>query len=79
MNSVNQTCPQRQLTSNVLRQALESFIVPPVIEECQVVALRCIFNVKPGNWRSQSEQISARRRQLEMALFNRTEVSPVIA
>lgn len=63
----------RQLNSRTIRDAVGTFLVRPIVKECNVLAVRCIFSVT--SWDVVVEQIAAKRRQLELEVNKWEEVS----
>ena len=66
------TPPPRQLTSSMLFQKLDTYVVNPVCNLNKVVAVSCTFHA--NRFVDTCRQISARRRQLELALLELPEV-----
>ena len=63
--------PRSKLSSPAIYSALEAHLVPPILNDCHVVAFRGIFSA------SQEDiilQIAARRRQIELKLQENSEV-----
>ena len=64
--------PRSKLSSPVIYRALETHLVPPVLNLCHVVAVRGIFSASNEDI---VLQIAARRRQIEQKLQDCSEVS----
>ena len=64
--------PRSKLSSPVIYRALETHIVPPILNLCHVVACRGIFSATNEDI---TMQIAARRRQIEKQLQDSSEVS----
>ena len=64
--------PRSKLSSPVIYRALETHIVPPILNLCHVVACRGIFSATNKDI---TMQIAARRRQIEKQLQDSSEVS----
>ena len=64
--------PRTKLSSAIIYRALETHIVPPVLNICHVVACRGIFTASNEDV---VLQIAARRRQIEQKLQECSEVS----
>ena len=59
--------PRSALSSANIKNALRSYLVPPILKYCQCVALRCMFDFSRRE--EIVQQIAARRRQLEVHLM----------
>ena len=66
------TPPPRQVTSGMLMQKLEAYVVNPVVRVCNVVAIACKFHT--NSYGDTCRQMSARRRQIELSLLQQREV-----
>lgn len=64
--------PRHGLKSAAIARALGTHVVPPVVELCQVVGIRAIFELETRE--ETVQQIAARRRQIEVALLAEEEV-----
>ena len=60
--------PIRRLASRTLRKAFRAFVVPTVAEKFQVISMRCLWRAENNDVYRASEQISAKRRQLEVLM-----------
>ena len=60
--------PTRRLAIRTLRKAFRAFVVPTVAEKFQVISMRCLWRVENHDVQRASEQISAKRRQLEVLM-----------
>ena len=72
VRSVSYGPPRSSLGSKSIIQGLKANLIPVVTRSCQVVAVRCIFDV--SDEAEAKKQIAARRRQLEMKALNHPEV-----
>ena len=70
--SVSYTPPKGQCSNRNLVTALRTRFVPAILSECQAVSVRCVFDL--ANRTVAIEQLAARRRQLEVKLFEQNEV-----
>ena len=64
--------PRHGLNSSVILRVLGTHIIPPIVETCQVVGIRAIFEYE--SYQETVHQIAARRRQIELALLAEEEV-----
>ena len=64
--------PRSSCKKNVVN-ALKHVLIPCVIEECQIMAIRCIFN--DSSYDEAKRQLAARRRQMETCVLEFSEVS----
>ena len=62
------TTHRRQLTSVLLRQALKAFVVPPVVNSYNIVAIRAIWHRNDDDRQLTHMQICPKRTQLELIL-----------
>ena len=76
IKSVAYGVPRSQLTSNSLKLCLKSNLVPAVTTHCQVVAIRSAFCL--ASHQEATQQLAARRRQLELKALEHSEVSNII-
>ena len=64
--------PRSQCSSRNIQNALRASLVPIVVEECEVVAVRCVFDFMDKS--EAVKQLAARRKQLEDKLRELPEV-----
>ena len=69
---VKYSTPRSTCAKNVVN-AIRHVFVPVVIEECQILAIRCIFN--DPTYEQAKKQLAARRRQMETCVLEYDEVS----
>ena len=55
-------------SSRTLRKAFGAFVQPTVAEKFQVISMPCLWRVENNDVHRTSEQISAKRKQLEMLM-----------
>ena len=72
LRSVQYSLPRTQFSSKKLKELLESNLVPPVINDCHVFGVRCVFDF--CNNAEAVKQLAARRRILELKLRESEEV-----
>ena len=65
--------PARQLNATTISNALTHILVPTVCNNYQILAFRVLYDVQ--NINTAEELIGVRRRELEISLFDMTEVS----
>ena len=70
--SVSYSRPRSSIQSKGLMNSLRTRLVPAVLQECQVVSVRCVWDFVSRD--RAVEQLAARRRQLEMKLLELDEV-----
>ena len=71
LKDINLKRPRSKLSSPAIYSALETHLVPPILNDCHVVAFRGIFSGTPQDV---TLQIAARRRQIELKLQESSEV-----
>ena len=66
--------PNRRLASNTLKQALRAFIIPVVADRYHVFTVRVLWKVEKNHIYKANEQVTAKRRQLELLLEQSDEI-----
>ena len=66
--------PTHRSVSKTSRKALRAFVVPTVAEKFQVISMRCLWRVENNDFHRASEQISAKRRQLEVLMTGNQKI-----
>ena len=66
--------PNRRLASNTLKQALHAFIVLFVANRYHVFTVRVLWKVEKNHIYKANEQVTAKRRQLELLLEQNDEI-----
>ena len=73
VNEVSYGPPRGSLTNKGIRRSLQANLVPAVITHCQVIAVRCVFELATPD--EAKKQLAARRRQLEKKAMEQSDVS----
>ena len=60
--------PTRRLASRTSRKTFRAFVVRTFAEKFQIISMRCLWRVENNDVHGASEQISAKRMQLEVLM-----------